>query len=276
MAGTRAAPPDMAFHDLVYRPPVPLGTAWADAPPPWRYQMIVARPPTGGTVVLVADRPDNLGEGLDALARTLAGEVVRRYCGEWPRLWIEDHPERPIADRFRVIEFRPSLDGGRAPSDWRPIDHEAIVRLIGGPFLSTTEAEALARDWLLFGTLGTPPDPGWDWQARDAHHPDRLEPAGLLDDPVRIWRWRLEYALRRWRRAAAAHEADLDSGGSWAAHERAIRAAGPTLRSVETVEDLVTHYFCHRLDNTWLDRPGDTVWAPLTLGADRWRGLLES
>jgi hypothetical protein len=47
------------------------------------------------------------------------------------------------------------------------------------------------------------------------------------------------------------------------------------LRSLETVEDLLTHYFCHRFDHTWLDRPGDSAWTLLTLGADRAPELLE-
>lgn len=265
----------LVFHDVVYRPPVVPGTPWADAAPPWRYQLIVARQASGEVILFAGDRPDNLGEGLDALVRELAGEIVRHYCGgRWPRLWIEDDPDRPFAERFRVVDFRIRPDNNRVPYTRRPIAHEAIVRLLGGPFLAATEEAALARDRIIFGTIAAPPR-GWDWQAAGAHHPERLASAGLLDDPVRIWRWRLEYALRRWRRAAMAHDADPDSAGSWRDNERVIRASAPALRSLVTVEDLITHYFCHRFDHTWLDRPGDSAWTLLTLGADRAPELLE-
>ncbi|CAA9574794.1 MAG: hypothetical protein AVDCRST_MAG88-2715 [uncultured Thermomicrobiales bacterium] len=275
MRNVPASHPGLTFHDVVYRPSVAPSTAQSDAAP-WRYQLIVARRPDGEIVLLVGDRLDNLGEGLDALARELSGEVVRRYCGDqWPRLWIEDDAERPFAERFRVVDFRVRPDNTRAPYARRPIAHDAIVQLLGGPFLAATEGEALARDRIIFGTIAAPPVSGWDWQRAHAHHPERPTPAGLLDDPVRIWRWRLEYALRRWRRAAMAHDADPDSAGSWRDHERVIRASGPALRSLETVEDLITHYFCHRFDHTWLDRPGDSAWTLLTLGANRAPELLE-
>ncbi len=39
MRNVPASRPGLTFHDVVYRPSVALGTARADAAPPWRYRI---------------------------------------------------------------------------------------------------------------------------------------------------------------------------------------------------------------------------------------------
>lgn len=95
-------------------------------------------------VVIATQLPENENTSITNLVEQVAAEVMVRYLGCRPFVWVEHYPPRPyFGESYHLVQFddyvpRPQFSMGRAVSikigapTWRRITRAAVADLIGG------------------------------------------------------------------------------------------------------------------------------------------------
>jgi hypothetical protein len=243
-------------HSILYRPPG--DGALPGLGHPWRFRLRTYRRRDGHLIGALAPRRENAGNGINDVSRYLLPALIGRYCGgEPPTCWLEIHPTADPGERFRLVQYRQYAGGRRGCARWEQIAPDVAVALLEDPSLLDEQA-ATGHALPLLGATWDAADLWWDEGALLDPRDQRALPPGLYDDPVGTRRWRLTWALARWREAARTHA--HSAGDAWAQwHEAAIRAALPALEGARSTAALLDHYFEDRLRAGWLDEQAPTI-----------------
>lgn len=95
-------------------------------------------------VVIATELPENENTSLTNLVEQVAAEVMVRYLGRRPFIWVEHYPARRyFGESYDLVQFdhydpRPQFSMGRAVSikigapTWRRITKATLAELMGG------------------------------------------------------------------------------------------------------------------------------------------------